>query len=383
MAPPNGEIEAMRRVVRELRSEEAPELDWERIEGELFEKLEREKAVPIVAARPRSRLFAGIAAAAAIAAGSFGVYRLASAPEPPLAAPAPRPVPAPELRPSVVDGNRLAAGAGVRTDQDEVRVEHAGGTWTLEPQGSAVLVRTADPLVIRLDSGAILAHVVPAKTVESFVIEVGKMRVAVHGTVFRVERRGAEALVEVSEGAVAVGATTDEAARGWLLRAPARGKFTLDGKSGTVEDLRGARVPLRTRPGSRILPEIAPTLAPEASVSSPEPPPPSVSAELVPAAPAELPSKPSIVELEDGISRLIDAVNGCFAQHTHTGGDMRITAKSSVTLLIAPDGRITSQRFAPPLAPTVQRCSSLKLAELRFAPSKEGITVTRNIEFGR
>ncbi|MEI9949618.1 MAG: FecR domain-containing protein [Pseudomonadota bacterium] len=70
---------------------------------------------------------------------------------------------------------------------------------------------------------------------ETFAVEVGGTRVAVHGTAFRVERVAERVQVEVSEGTVAVEASGTHSSPAFLLRRNSRGTFALDGHTGSVE----------------------------------------------------------------------------------------------------------------------------------------------------
>jgi hypothetical protein len=62
---------------------------------------------------------------------------------------------------------------------------------------------------------------------------------------------------------------------------------------------------------------------------------------------------------------------------------MEVTANTRLTVKVAPDGAIVARNFAPPLAPAVLACSGPKIDAIRFAPSKQGITVSRYVQFTR
>jgi hypothetical protein len=233
-------------------------------------------------------------------------------------------------------------------------------------------------LVIRLDSGSLSAEVVPVNRPESFVVEVAATRVAVHGTRFHVERRSSRVFVDVSEGAVAVAPLMGSDKR-WLLRAPSSGDFALDGSSGhvvTSEPIKST-ARLASHAGSAVKPGPSAAAGDAASqeLTAPD--------EAVDAAPAPLPDKPSIGELEAGLSLVIDRVSRCFTKHMPARGDMRVTARTTLKLKVAPDGSIAEQSFEPPLSPTVSACGALEAEQVRFVASREGVSVTRILELNR
>ncbi|HKQ71267.1 MAG TPA: FecR domain-containing protein, partial [Polyangiaceae bacterium] len=194
--PPDGGslAQALRALARETAEMPVPELDWDRIERALAVQVEgsREPAAQVPAKRPRvvgSPWVIACAAAAVVAvvyASQSGRLRAVTARS--------------EAKlPSVAE-----AGSSVLT------YERAGVvSFSLDPesrievtQGSAA--GAPFPMTVVLLSGTIHAEVAPQPNGEVFAVEVGRTRIAVHGTSFSVSREGDEAIVDVSHGSVAV-----------------------------------------------------------------------------------------------------------------------------------------------------------------------------------
>ena len=90
-----------------------------------------------------------------------------------------------------MNGDQLALGTRLTAGDRALVVEHHGrASWTLEPHATARVSDAGEFLTITLESGALSATVVPNPKPETFAVEVGGTRVAVHGTAFRVERTG-------------------------------------------------------------------------------------------------------------------------------------------------------------------------------------------------
>jgi ferric-dicitrate binding protein FerR (iron transport regulator) len=370
--PHTKQDDVLSRLVREVRSDEVPAVDWDKVERSLTERVARAPAMSPVKARRSAWGPLALAAAAAAVLGVFGARQLAHQ----------KPVYAMEKSaarwtveaPVTLDGSRLTVGQRVTAGTAEVRVVHAGkATWTLAPGSRGMIAVGGELLTVQLEHGAALAEVVPAKRIESFAVEADALRAAAHGTVFRVARRGQRVYVDVTEGLVAVGpASTRGATRGWLLTAPARGNFSLDGTSGSVE---GETASVATSGGPLGAKGAGAGVNPGAVSQS-------ARAESDDAA-AELPDKPTMDAVQAGFAKLIPAVNQCFQQNTQARGDIEVTANTRVTVKVAPDGSIASREFAPPLAPAVLSCSAPKIDAIRFAPSKQGITVSRYMQLTR
>jgi len=375
------EEQALDSLVSELRELPGPNLDWARVEARLMNEARSgsSNAGPSFFARLRLPL----AALAAVATGVF-VF-------------APRHLPTPVELPSKplaqvqhgpIDGDRLALGTRVSAANQQVSVEHAGrARWTLEPHATAAVVDDGQFLTVRLESGALSASVVPQPKPETFAVEVGGTRVAVHGTAFRVERTADRVLVEVTEGVVAVEPTSTHSDPSFLLRRGSRGSFGLDGRTGSVEGNASVVVHERGPKSHREIAQAkpAPAQAPKASsapVAVETAPPEPVTPPAVTASTPVVPEQPSIADIETGVSSAVDLMNRCFRE-TAQSSDVRISVSTGMTLSIAGDGSVQSVTFEPPLAPDVEDCGVAGLRQLTFTKSISGATFTRILELKR
>ena len=372
MSPGDEHRDPLSRMIREIKSEPAPEVDWDRVESSLLRRIDERGAAPVkfpVRLRTRTALAAAAAVLALVGARELILREPVHA----LHASAQRWDSTGRI---TLDGSRMALGQRVTSGTAEVRVVHPGrATWTLSPNSRGLIAFGGDLLTVQLERGSALAEVVPSKRKESFAIEADALRAAAHGTVFRVSRRADRVHVEVTEGVVAVGpASTRGDTKGWLLTAPTSGQFTLDGASGEVAT--ASRAPERGAAGVAV----AGNAAPPSAHGTPAPAGAEPGEAAAESEPVELPEKPTMDSVQSVFGKLIPLVNQCFEQHTRADGDMQVTASTRLTLRVAPDGTITGRDFAPPLAPAVLACSAPKIDAMRFASSKQGITVTRYIQ---
>jgi FecR protein len=370
------EERALDRLILELREQSAPDLDWERVEARLMREPRPERASITASFASRWRLpAAGLLALAAVAAVVVTRHSKVGTSIP---------VPVARLSTEPLNGDQLALGAHVTAGNQPLVVEHAGrARWTLEPHATAVVADAGEFLTLRLESGALSAQVVPNPKLETFAVEVGGTRVAVHGTAFRVQRAGDRVLVAVSEGTVAVEPKGTHADPAFLLRRDSRGNFALDGRTGNVE---GNASAVMSVSGAQSHREVASSTAPPAR--SPAPVAHAVAAARPAAAPSrvsatrQLPLQPSISEIETGVSSALDLMNRCFHDKTKSSG-IRVSASTGLTLSITGDGAVRSVTFAPPLAPAVEDCAVNGLRNLTFAHSVDGVTFTRVFELAR
>ncbi len=173
-----------------------PDKVWERIEDQLFERLDREPLEPpnaFASIRPRRRWLpiAGFACAAAAAAVLAFVWSSGSsgpAPSQPLAA------------------------SRVVTDDDSSTVTLGGASLDVAP-ASAVVMSGDDErgMLVVLERGAVDCAVPPREGRPPFVVHAGDVEVRVVGTKFTVARDGDSAMVEVTKGTVEVIADGDRA----------------------------------------------------------------------------------------------------------------------------------------------------------------------------
>ncbi len=374
---------ALERVIMELRAEPSPELDWERVEARLMRepKPEARSRTAQFMARLRMPAIVLVAAAAAVfvvtrnhsvtaVATSKAVAKLAGGP---------------------LNGDQLALGTRITAGAQNVVVEHAGrARWTLEPHSTAFVSNAGEFLTVQLESGALSAAVVPHTKAETFAVEAGSTRVAVHGTAFRVERSADRVLVQVSEGTVAVEPTQTHSDPSFLLRRDSRGNFGLDGRTGSVEG--NASVVVRDA-GAESHREIGAATGAQHAASRVAHSPTHVSGAAAATTPQaanatgsnaqSLPLQPSISNIESGVSSAIGLTTGCFRNKTNSAGSTRVSATTGMTLSVAGDGTVQSVTFSPPLEPAVEDCAVIGLRQLTFARSSDGVTFTRMLELTR
>ncbi|HEY4158660.1 MAG TPA: FecR domain-containing protein [Polyangiaceae bacterium] len=370
--------DALRKLVAEVRSQGTPELDLDRLETRLMSQLSTQK--------PASRTptpwlaWAGVAVAAAAAYGVF-THVSPRAGESKAELRESRPLPRPAAN-EPLNGDALALAVLVSSSEEPRSVEHAGrARWTLARHSSAAIAEQGAHLTVKLESGSLSARVTPSQTPETFAVEVGGMRFAVHGTAFRVERTGDRVVLEVSEGIVAVEPRDVRNSAEFLLRASSRGEFALDGRIGKLEG-NASVVANAAGPTSQhavIHAAYPPIQAKKADpVTSAEPAPaPAPSANE----PAVLPAQLSIGDVEAGVSPAVAIVERCFRSEGENG--VAVTMKTGMTLRVTGQGEIDNVMFGPPLTPTVEACAAQGLRSVTFAHSLEGTTFTRILELSR
>jgi hypothetical protein len=352
------EIRTIRQLVLEAREDVPPAPDWERLERDLLDRVSLQDQRGTATPFRWGRLVGFAAAAAVLATGGVGAFRwVDDRREGDVAAQG-----VASAASEVIDGDRLAVGRRIVAGTSAVIVEHAGrASWTLQPHSSASLVGTGVTLTVELEFGTVVSSVVPSEVPESFAVQVGGTRIAVHGTVFTVERRGDHAHVDVSQGTVAVGAVVG-GDRAWLLSAPATGRFSLTGKRLDTLEIE----PSTPRAAS---------IARRAAAAAP-----SVSAAGA-AADAASPSASSPVA-DIAAERAADIARRCFVEHTSIPGRLSVSASSTMTVAFAPSGQLELIKFDPPLAPGVHRCVERASGALKIERTEHGATSTRLIHLG-
>jgi FecR protein len=352
---------ALRRLVREARAEKVPDLDWSGVEERVVRAARR--STPSEPMRWRYPAAWGALAVAA----TVMVWLVSRRAEVAVRPPPPAIIEATE--PLRENGEKLPLGTRVAAREREVSVDHPRrGTWTLAPESSAVLAERGERITVRLERGSLLAEVVPNPKLETFVVEAAGTRVAVHGTVFRVSLENGRVIVQVREGTVAVG--PQGSVPTFFLKAPAHGDFAPDGRSGSIdgrplgasEERRAEPLKLAPRKDSAT----APLRSAGPAVESPEVPP-----------------EPSINDIEAGIAPIVDAASSCFREHTTSAEGVQITVRTALSLKVAASGAVSDVDFQPPLSPDVEECAAARIAQVTFAPSRQGANVTRMLELKR
>ncbi len=352
--------DSLDQVIEETKGAATPDSDWDRIENEVLEAAAAGQR-PRFDAPPARSSWLPLAAAAAVALLAGGGVVLMGSDDDPVAKPSAGPV---QTVPDTIDGASLAVGAPIVAADSARRVQHAGvATWTLAPGGEAKIAVTGRFLTVELEQGWISAEVVESEQAETFAIEAGDVRVAVHGTRFRVERRGDQVMVQVSEGTVGVGHRDDRGqTRRWMLPAPSNGSFALDGSTGEVTG-RG-EVSSATEAAKR-----ADTPAPSGA------PPPSSS--------AVFDETPPEKELRSAVDRIVAGVSRCFKKHTPPQTGLRVSAETELTIEVHPTGKVAGLVFNPPLAPAVRGCSDGVIGSVSVSKSRAGTTLQRRVTFER
>jgi FecR protein len=352
---------ALRRLVREARAEKPPELDWVSLEERLARAVSRSPAPP------STRSYYPWAWAALAVAASVAVWLVGRRAEVAVRPASPAIIEA--TAPLRQNGDKLQLGARVVTREREVSVDHPRrATWTLAPESSAVLTSREERVSVSLERGSLLAEVAPSSKPETFVVETAGARVAVHGTVFRVSLENGRVIVQVREGTVAVGPRGGVPA--FFLKAPAHGDFAPDGRSGSIDGR-----PLGESEERRVEPlKLTPRREPPPSPTAP--PSPQASS-------APLPAEPSIDDIEAGIARIVEAATTCFSHHTTSAEGVQITVRTALSLKVTASGAVADVDFQPPLSPDAEECAAASIAQVTFAPSQQGASVTRMLELKR
>ncbi len=391
--------EPLRASIHDLCLTPAPELDWNRIEASLTDRIARENSS--LSARARRGNVVWLSAAVALAAAAcfaFFVSRRAEPPEAPLAAIA---LPAPagalialrgtgEIRvggQTVARGGALAQGARVEAAGATGVFERAGKVrWLLEP-GSAVTIARADaPLIVSLERGATEAQVVPVPSGEAFAVDVTSargnvVRVAVHGTHLRVARSGDHVTVDLSEGVVSIGAPPKRGSTlGELVTAPAHVELDVDDVSGS---LRIAHAAEAVRAAVSLDGDTPP--APQATIAALAPDPIGTSRRVNvargSAGDATAPAASALPPLCTP-QTVADVVRACQHGAPQSAG-VTVTVSTTVTLRVGDDGYVQSALFNPPLAPGVQDCVAHVLYDTRKTRFESSVELSVPVEVTR
>lgn len=339
--PPHPDLS---KISGEMRALRIPEVDADKIERGLFAKLADEPAPD----RARGGFLSLPLAAAAIAAAALGYLVLR---------------PTADVAPSAALGTSVATGTGAAVDptaapveatkrlearDEELKVVRDGlATFVLEPGSAARVVRDDDVFTVDLERGAIRAYVVPRVEKERVVVLSNGVRVAVHGTVFRVARTGMATDVDLLRGTISLGldGQVDGARAPQIIDAP-RG-FTVN--AGTFE----AR-------SVKAFGELAgPWL--EGRVAKP------IGAE-----------KPASRVPDEALrGRVTSIANECFQRETsRLAPGIDVQVQSTIGVTVGDGGRVTNVAFGTPLAPGLEACIRTALKAEKGSPGVTDVSVS-------
>ncbi|PIE05875.1 MAG: hypothetical protein CSA75_02460 [Sorangium cellulosum] len=389
----------LRAMTREVAEQPVPDVDWDRVETRVFERLEQPgRAIRFEASKP---LWPRLAAVAAVAAGvAVGALWLGDS----------RP-----LEPSIVagkahvvrgedlgrDGHVAQVGNELVSGEVPVVIQHKDWSrFRLAPHSRVAIVRLDNRVELNLLEGKVEAEVVRRGTADVFSIRVDRMRVSVHGTLFSVARQDDELRVEVQRGSVAVGpAKRYGSTEGWLVTGPSVGTFSLANrtrlstsaivsepisleaslastepsteKSSTGSDLKTATGARAERLAKAVHQgELAVKAAGDTNQGRP---PKSTKDDFGDA--VGLPKTLTKQLASPVLSSIRDGVTACYqdARPLQDSGVV-VHAHTNIKIRVAPDGHVVFARFDPPLAPTAQACASRLVESARF-PRARGESV--------
>jgi len=280
-----------------------------------------------------------------------------------------------------LDGRGLIQGQDLEAGREPLIVNHPGvAKWTLAPGGKALLVSKGAHLTVQLDTGHLEANVIPSPQPESFAVEVGALRVAVHGTSFAVNKEDDSVEVVVHSGTVVVGPRGKPGhTSGTLLYAPARQRFAANAIVPTTEPARVNSV-AAVESGSLQRGKFGAASA-AARSSDGQASKPAVN-DNVP-----LPERPIRVEIESAVDTVRAAAARCFADAK--GGDpshesrVMVRVDTELTVTITPSGTIGETTFVPPIPAEIQACTRGVVADFVTSPSQLGATASRAIMLTR
>jgi hypothetical protein len=286
-------------------------------------------------------------------------------------------------------GKALAVGDTI--DTGNARASFASGSdpqrsvlWALESTTRIAVRRAESPLVLALDHGAVEAQVTPVPNGEAFAIDLElpndgpnarRLRIAVHGTHFRVAREGMHVTVDLNEGILSIGTPPRTGSTyGTLVNAPAHVEIDLANPAIHVDhDL--AHVRPATTPalatGSLVTPQahVDPTQsqATPAIAAGDHTHEPQGTPQGIVSSPAAADSPPIAQGAADAHAEqtVTSAVKACALKHLRAA-DVRVTVSSKLSLRVGDDGLVTFARFDPPLAPAAQSCAAASIYKTRF-----------------
>jgi hypothetical protein len=401
------DVPRLEAIVREAREQPLPEVDWDKVEGPLMMRVEREararSAIEAYEGRSRGWLFAAFALSAAAAAAFFFArgsgdtlesfdalsHGSRAAHDPSAGAMSWKDANATlqltheGLAHDASAGESIQRGDTIEAHRGRVvfaRTEPSGVTWGLEDNARASIRATRGTLILALERGAVEAQVAPVATGEAFAIDVEGARVAVHGTHLRVSRDGTRATVDLREGVVSIGAPPAHGSTyGDLITAPAHVEFDSSDPHGTLKVSHDVSRVRAASPLERA-PEVAAPPPPPRPATAPAPsPPPAGASRATPAAapppaapaltvPPPVPTPPTPPQADvDPDKTITEAVRACLRARVGQTTGVVLTVSSNVELTVADNGMVSAARFEPPLAPEVQQCAAKTIYRVRFS----------------
>jgi hypothetical protein len=268
-----------------------------------------------------------------------------------------------EQRPGV-DGNALALQQQIVATDYDVTVKHAKlATWRLMAQGRARIIENGtERVTIALETGLIEADVIAQPKPESFAIEVANTRIAVHGTIFSVERHGDLAEVVVREGKVMVSHNDPSGTvQRTLLTAPSRAQLDVGTSPESGPTVAAGRTALNPQSHSANAGHpLTDGRSPDASGKNVSPV-----------------DNPSAEELDRTWSNVANVVSLCFAEHTAGSPSVRVSFKTQLSVNVGPSGNIAQVDFNPPVPDPVRDCTLARVTGIKTSPSLRGAVLSR------
>jgi len=387
--------ELVREAREELGRREAQQVDWDAVDRGLFTRIREEQRAEreaVAAGAARGRWWALGGAALAAAAAVAVVVGKTREPRPPVAQASARASAGAVIGLDgagqlLVDGTPAAIGTPIRPgDVIETRgvvatIERPGVTYDVERGTRATIERTPGRLVLALDEGAVEAQVAHVDRGEAFAVDVGRSRVAVHGTHLRVARRGEAVTVDLSEGVVLVGETPRVGSTvGALVTAPAHAEFGASAAEQTLtvtHDPASVRAPVPLGPAGPVAvaspPEAPAPLAPPPFARPLPPTEPHASAAAshvdpraaVAAAP-QAPAAAAPAADPNAEAILAAAVRDCLAASTQRVAGVSVVVSTTLRLQLDDGGVVRAARFDPPVAADVNACAAPSIYKTRF-----------------
>ena len=387
--------DAFDKMIRDAREEwgktELGRVDWDAADRKLFARIARERRAEIERLAPGNRrawALGAIAltaiAMAAIVGGKVQDDRSLDA----------RQLPAEERTENLlaltaiegngevlIDGRHAVVGSSLGLgsvveprDAQPTVVAPDKLTFVVERWSRASVAHLQGPVVLALDTGAVEAQVVPVARGEAFAVDVGRSRVAVHGTHLRVSRVGDHVVIDLNEGTVSLGeAPRMGSTSGTLVTAPAHAEFSADDVLGTLtvsHDPSVVRPPVSLGAPEQSTESSAATGPASGRSETREPRAGSASTVAQPRADLRLPTAALPLSPRDpnAETTLGAAVRACLAERP-SAENVTVSVSTTLHLTLRDDGSVRLARFDPPVAPDVNGCAVQAIYKTRFARS--------------